>query len=338
MKAVVLDFESRRLERRDLPEPRLERATDVLIRIREVGVCGTDRELASFSFGYPPAGDSFLVLGHEAVGQVVGTGPAVTSLSPGDWVLPSVRRACDPPCANCARGRRDLCLSGGYRERGIYGLHGYFSEYAVDSEQDLVRVPADLLECAVLIEPLSVVEKAIATAVRMHESGPRRALVIGAGAVGILAALALQARGLDVAVQSLEDPDHPRARIVRAAGIRYQASGGGGEADIVIEAAGAAEAAVTGVRSLARSGVCALLGAKGAPAGMELLDLIVKSQTVFGSVNASPESFRDAVIDLGRFDRRVLGMMIRRAGFGDLEHSILGPLSDTPKTVHVVGE
>src|SRR5688572_30543482 len=115
MRALLIDYDRRELREGEFPEPRRERGDDVLFRVREVGVCGTDRELAAFRFGYGPAGDSFLVPGHEAVGEVVEGGSA---FAPGEIVVPTVRRACTPPCASCARGRRDLCLTGKCTERG----------------------------------------------------------------------------------------------------------------------------------------------------------------------------------------------------------------------------
>src|ERR1700730_2819409 len=117
MRAVALDFERRALIEREVPAPEIARDDDVLFRVEEVRVCGTDRELASFRLGYPPEGESFLVLGHEAAGRVIKVGAAVTSLRTGDCVVPIIRRGCSPPCPCCARRRSDLCVSGNYRER-----------------------------------------------------------------------------------------------------------------------------------------------------------------------------------------------------------------------------
>src|SRR5882724_5708761 len=80
----------------DFPEPKLKSPTSVKLRILQVGVCGTDREIASFAYGTAPEGSGYLVLGHEALGEVVEVGPEVTNLKPGDLAIPMVRR----PCAN----------------------------------------------------------------------------------------------------------------------------------------------------------------------------------------------------------------------------------------------
>jgi len=174
MRAVALDFEKRRLRECEIGEPRVERADEVLFRGVEVGVCGTDRDLAGFRLGFPPEGEARLVIGHEALGQVVETGRDVRGFQPGSWVVPRIRRACSGPCPSCAAGRKDLCITGSTRERGLFGIHGYFCTYAVDAVEDLTAVPPELVEVAVLAEPLSVVEKAIERALRIRETPVER--------------------------------------------------------------------------------------------------------------------------------------------------------------------
>lgn len=277
-----------------------------------------------------------MVLGHEAAGEVVACGPAVTALRPGDNVVPMVRRACAPPCVRCAAGRRDLCLTGRYTERGIFGAHGYFAEFAVDRAEDLILVHEDAALYAVLIEPLSVVEKAVGEALRLHRGGAARALVIGAGTIGLLAALALRDRGLSVTVRSIEPEHSPRARLVAATGAEYTA-GTPPYADVVIEAAGAPAAAATGLAALAPLGVMIVLGAAVSEREFPLLDLIVNNQIVAGVVNAGPEHFRRAVADLPKFPRAVLDAMIRRDDFAGWRRSLAaGARYEQPKTVHEI--
>src|SRR5436190_10153283 len=112
MKAVALNYTRREVEERDVAEPQLTAADDVLLRILEIGICGTDRDLASFRICFPSHGSEYLVLGHECLAQVMKTGPAVTGLQPDDIVVTIVRRPCHPPCRWCAHGRRDLCETG----------------------------------------------------------------------------------------------------------------------------------------------------------------------------------------------------------------------------------
>jgi threonine dehydrogenase-like Zn-dependent dehydrogenase len=335
MRAVTLDFGRHSLELIDVPEPRLERADEVLFRVQEGGVCGTDRELANFRFGHPPAGFDYLVLGHEAIGQVMQAGPAVTELKAGDWVAPMVRRPCDPACRSCLRQRRDLCLTGNYTERGIFGAHGYLTGYAVDRAEDLVKVTSSLADVGVLIEPLSVVVKAAEIALRLHGAQPETALVLGAGTVGILAALLLQRRGLVVTVHSLEPSASQRVRLLERAGVRYLPRLEGAF-DLILEAAGSDEKASESLGFLAPLGVMVLLGAKQSASPVPFLDLIVKNQVVTGSVNAGPRHVHQAAAELGELDGIVLRSLIHRAKLEEFQSSILGTLSDKPKIVHVL--
>ncbi|MBX5497008.1 MAG: alcohol dehydrogenase catalytic domain-containing protein [Bryobacteraceae bacterium] len=336
MKAAGLDYSARRLTVRELPEPEPSPA-QVLLEVVEVGVCGTDRELARFHLGFPPAGQDFLTLGHEAVARVVDPGPSGSGLKRGDWVVPQVRRPCASFCASCARGRRDLCLTGTAPDRGITGIHGYLSTYAVDRPEDLVRVPEALLDVAVLIEPMSVVEKSLETALRFHEHGPRTALVLGAGPIGILSALLLQHRGLEVTVASLESKTEPRVRLLERAGIAYSCGFEGiRPADLVVEATGSPSAALAGFSLLAPLGVYAIVGASDPIGKIPLVDMVVKNQVVFGTVNASPRAFELAVSDLAALDRSVLQGMIRRVRFDGFEETILQPSPEVVKFVHCV--
>lgn len=335
MKALTLDFEARTVAWNELDPPEFFSHSDVLYRVHEVGVCGTDRALASFRIGQPPAGETRLVLGHEALGQVMETGAGVTSLNRGDWVAPTVRRACKPPCSSCARGRRDLCISGNYTERGILRLHGYFTESAVDHEEDLVRVPLKLVDFGVLIEPLSVAEKAIARALAVHEGEPRTALVLGLGPIGMLTAMALKVRGYAVRVESLEPADHPRAAILGLQDIPYQQVGNA-SADIVVEATGSPRAAFRALELMPPLGVMVVLGASDSAGTVPFLRMIINNQTIVGSVNADGQAFRSAVEDLARFDRRALAALITRARFTDLDRSLTGPPLVAPKVVHVL--
>ncbi len=335
MRAGGLDFEQKALKEFTLEEPHREGPDQVLFRVHQVGVCGTDRELARFALGFPPAGESLLALGHEAIGHVVETGPAVRGLAPGDWVVPAVRRSCSPPCASCARGRRDLCLTGKALERGIFGLHGYLTEYAVDAAADLFRVPEAVADVAVLTEPLSVVEKAVNRALAVHPGDPRRGLALGAGPIGILAALVMRLRGLDAVVFSREPDDHPRSQLVREAGLRYTTSLEPESADIIIEATGSAEAAFAGFTALAPLAVYCILGSPNARGDVPFIDMLVKNQAVFGSVNAGPRDYERAIEDLGRLERSTLHKMIHRVRFDDFATAI-PHAGAAVKTVHVL--
>ena len=332
MRALGLDFDARRPDEFDIPEPGPPRAGEVLLRIREVGVCATDRELSRFHYGEPPPGETRLVLGHEALGEVLETGSRVAGVGKGDWVVPMIRRSCKPACAACRVRRRDLCLTDAYTERGISRAHGYLAPYAVDKAEDLVAVPSALADRAVLLEPLSVVEKAIETGLRAHPLKPRQAVVFGAGPVGMLCALALLERGIETQVTSLEPSDHPRARLLRRAGASYSTGRPAARADLVFEASGAAEAAREAMEILAPPGVLVLIGAADAELPLALMRTVLHNLTVTGVVNAGPAHFEMAVKDLARIPARLLKPLIERRRSG-LWRESLNASPDKPKIV-----
>jgi len=339
MQAIGLDYARRAVATREVAEPEITHPEQVRFRVREVGVCGTDRELARFAFGFPPEGKDFLTLGHEAVGEIVELGAAVRDLRPGDLVAPTIRRACPGPCGCCRAGRRDLCSSGEYRERGIFGLHGYAAEFAVDSVRDLVPVPAALSAYAILVEPLSSVEKLVESVLRAHQADAQTALVLGAGPIGILAALRLQLQGIKVTVQSLEEESDARVALVRRAGARYEREGRD-EVDIAIEATGSPEAAFTGLKRLAPNGVLGLLGARDGVGAMPWLEMIRRNLTVIGSLNASLLHFKRGVKTLGMLERRTLdGLVTRVAGVRGLAETLAGEgMRGAVKVVHTLAE
>ncbi len=334
MRAVALDYETHSLKQLDISDPEPPEPDEVLFRVLATGVCGTDRDLAEFRFGHPPPGERHLVLGHEALGQVVAAGAKVAGLEPGDWVAPMVRRACSPPCASCARNRRDLCLTGHYTERGIMGAHGYFCAYAVDHPADLVAVPAEIVDVAVLAEPLSVVEKAVELGLRLHPTQAERAIVLGAGTIGILAAMVLREFGLSVVVRSAEPANSSRAALLRAGGFEYTDTPGT-RADLVIEATGAPAAAMEGLAALDPMGVLIILGAPHSEGELSFRDLLVGNRVIAGSVNAGPGHWAAAMGHLAVFDRRFLERLITRMPFDAFRDSIAGAPADTPKVVHM---
>ena len=161
MKALAVFPSSREVRLIDQPEPVIAGPTEVKLRILEAGICGTDREITSFHYGTPPADSPHLVIGHEALGEVVDVGSGVTGLARGDLAVLTVRRPCPHDiCAPCRKGRQDFCITGDFTERGIKGAHGYMTEFVVDDQRYMVKVPKELREVAVLLEPLTVAEKA----------------------------------------------------------------------------------------------------------------------------------------------------------------------------------
>jgi threonine dehydrogenase-like Zn-dependent dehydrogenase len=285
----------------------------VQVRPLEIGICGTDREISEGHFGIAPEGDD-LVLGHELLGVVDRDGYGFTR---GELVTATVRRSCGH-CAACAEGSPDSCLTGDYSERGITRLHGFARERFAEDPAQLIAIPQTLGRVGVLAEPASVCARAIRHARTIGGRQPwelQRALVIGAGAVGMLATYLLRLDGVEVWTASLE----LRSELAAASGARYVSSAqmplaavrdDVGGFDLVIEAAGNAQVMADTLSLLRRSGVACLLGIDprkqtvGIEGSVLGLDAILENRVVFGSVNARRQDWLAAVEALDEARRR----------------------------------
>src|SRR3954451_24509241 len=186
---------------RDVPEPPTADGP-VLVDGLAMGVCGTDIEISAGQYGEAPPGEDHLVLGHESLGRVR-EAPAGSGVARGDLVVGIVRRPDPVPCANCAIGEWDMCRNGRYTERGIKERDGYCSERFRIEPEFAVKVDPALGMLAVLLEPASVLAKAWDHIERIGSRSvwrPGRALITGAGPIGLLAALFAAQRGLEVHV------------------------------------------------------------------------------------------------------------------------------------------
>jgi len=184
----------------EVPDPQPQQG-EVLVRVREVGLDGTDIEILEGQYGEAPPGEDYLIIGHESLGQVQKLTDGAEGLSPGDWVVAIVRRPDPVPCRNCAADEWDMCLNGQYTERGIKGRHGFLAEFYVEAPKFLVRVPEELSPFAGLLEPLAIVEKAVEQIKRIQSRmvwQPQRAMVLGAGTIGLLAAMVLRLENVEV--------------------------------------------------------------------------------------------------------------------------------------------
>ncbi len=322
MKAVAVFPKAREVKVIDVPEPRLRSPTEVRVRTLEVGVCGTDREVVQGKHGKPPEGEDHLIVGHECLGEVVEVGEQVKGLKPGDLVVPRVRRPCrSEDCLPCRTGNPDFCVTGEYTERGIQGAHGFAAESFVEDEGSLHRVPRELRGVAVLTEPLTIAEKAlrevahVQTRMPWERQLPGRAVVLGAGPVGLLGAMALMRAGFGTTVYSLSPKPNPKAEVAESLGAVYVSSKQHpvdalvrqrGRADVVYEAAGSASAAFEVLHALAPNGVYVFTGVPESEEGeldegVLMKQLVMNNQVLIGTVNAAAVDFEAAVEDLGRF-------------------------------------
>lgn len=304
----------------DLSEPPGP-ADGVLVETLAVGICGTDLEMVAGEFGVAAPGRDRLVLGHESLGRVLAA-PEGSGLAPGDLVVGIVRRPCAPPCAPCARGEWDLCLTGTYAERGITALDGFGAERFRIEPAFAVRVDPALGGLGVLLEPASVLAKVWERLDRLAGTGPtgppRTVVVTGAGTIGLLAALLARQRGHEVHVVD-RATDGPKPGLVRDLGAAYHSGLPPGlAADLAVECTGVPEVVVGLLGLLARGGTACLVGV--APPGRRLevdmsrltRDLVLGNQLMLGSVNANRHHCERAAAALAAADQDWLGRLITR--------------------------
>jgi len=335
MKAVSIFPRTQTFKILEHEAPRLSQPDQVMLRMLDIGICGTDREICSFEYGTPPEGHDYLIIGHESLAQVEEVGSAVSRLKPGDLVVPTVRRPCHHPgCRACRTGHQDFCYTGDFTERGIKEAHGYMTEFVVDHEQYMNLVPSDLREVAVLVEPLTIAEKAMAQVFWLMQHRPPwidpevpsaergrglNGLVLGVGPVGLLGAMMLVSAGFETFVYSRELPPNPRIDLVSSIGATYistqttnieQLHEQIGNIDLVYEAVGHSHFALEVLRVLGINGIFVLTGVPGLQAFIEadpvrlMREMVLKNQVLFGTVNAGSDSFASAVRDLDVFMKR----------------------------------
>lgn len=292
----------------------------LLLRVLRVGICGTDAEICRGLYGKPPDGHEELVLGHESLVRVERATPG-GKWAKGQLGVVIVRRPCPEGCPPCSHGRWDYCQTGHFHERGINGLDGFMSEFVVESPDYFVPVPDALESVGVLIEPLSIVEKAVEEAIAWYGrtgAPPQRGLVTGAGPIGLLAALVLRARGLDVWVVDRLPNRSLKAELVDAVGGHYlddhqspfehRIPDDG--IDIAIEATGAAPLLFRALNRLGANGVLALTGVTGGHHTVSIDGDVMNTQTVLenhtmlGSVNAARTHYEAAIRDLADWQSR----------------------------------
>lgn len=325
MKALAIYPGKGKLHLTDFPEPSITSPRQVKLQVLQVGICGTDKEEISGGRADAPGNSRELIIGHEMLGRVVETGNEVTGVAKGDYALFSVRRGCGK-CISCLNNRSDMCYTGLYTERGIKGAHGYQTEFVVDDEQYIVRVPYEISEIGVLTEPMSIVEKAIEESLSIqtlrlpfenHDNwlNGKKALVAGLGPVGLLASVALLLRGAEVTGMDIVDKNSAKPVLLEKLGGKYidgreipprsvdEVCGG---MNFIFEATGIAKLEFQLIDALAVNGIYVLTGIPGGErpdciAGAELLrQMVLNNQAILGSVNASPHHFHLAVYDLAK--------------------------------------
>lgn len=307
----------------EVPDP-VRRDGELLVDGVAVGVCGTDREIAGGEYGWAPAGEERLVLGHESLGRVR-EAPADSGFSAGDLVVGVVRRPDPEPCGACAHGEFDMCRNGRYTERGIKEIHGYASEQWTVEADYAVRLDPRLEDVGMLMEPTTVVAKAWEQVEQVGSRSwfePNRVLVTGAGPIGLLAALLGRQRGLDVHVL-----DRVRGglkpQLVHDLDASYHWSDIESvteriRPDVVIEATGVPGLVFGAMAGTASYGIVCLTGVSSTGRTLRLdggelnRDIVLENDAVVGSVNANLRHYTQAAEALARADLGWLERLVSR--------------------------
>lgn len=177
MRAGYFDKIGSAVFRDDMPEPQLEKDTDVKIRVRCCGICGSEVHAihGKHPFRIPP-----IVSGHEVAGDVVEVGSAVKDIKPGDRVVVEPHYGCGE-CWYCKHGLYNVCIN--KKVLGAMGWSGGLGEYIVTPEQTVVHLADNLsYEEGALIEPVANGMYAVRNTPITSDS---TICIIGAGPIGI---------------------------------------------------------------------------------------------------------------------------------------------------------
>jgi threonine dehydrogenase-like Zn-dependent dehydrogenase len=217
-----------------------------------------------------------------------------------------------------------------YYERGISRRHGFLTEYYVDAPEYIVKVPDGLRHIAVIAEPLSIAEKGIGQAYeiqrRLKVWRPRKAAVLGAGSIGLLASLVLRLRGIEVTTFGKSAGPSLNSELVEAIGARYvstdqlplrEAPSAYGPFDLIFEATGFSPIVFEAMQALGKNGVLVLASVTGGNRTVEVpsdkinLGFVLGNKVMVGTVNANREYFEAGMRDLAMAEAQYAGWVAR---------------------------
>jgi threonine dehydrogenase-like Zn-dependent dehydrogenase len=313
----------------DLQQPSVNEVPNgrgVLVKVLRVGVDGTDKEINAAEYGAAPSGYDFLVIGHEGFGQVEAVGPNVTELKPDDYVVATVRRP--GHSIYDLIGTNDMTTDDVYYERGINLRHGFLTEHYVDDADFIVKVPKGLKHVGVLLEPFTVVQKGIHQAYeiqrRLKVWHPKRAAVMGAGTIGLLATLTLRLRGIEVTTFGRTPKPYLNADLLEQIGARYISTNDlsvvdgakqFGPFDVIFEATGNSGVVFDSMQALGKNGVLVLSSVTGGDKKIEVpadrinLEFVLGNKVMVGTVNANREYFELGVRDMAQAEAEYRGWL-----------------------------
>ena len=335
MKAIaVTPKEKNSVRLVEMDKPKLDEVKDgrgVLVEVLRVGACGTDREINNGEYGVAPRGYDFLVLGHENFGRVVETGENVKELQKGDLVVATVRRPRGSSIYDKI-GEQDFTTDDKYYERGISRIHGYMAEFYAEDADFLIKIPPAIAEIAVLLEPLSIIEKGLKQASDIQERlkiwHPKTAAVLGVGNVGLLTVMALRMRGYEVHGFGRDKREgYLNAELLEAIGATYDSTAEisvadsvkkYGEYDLIFECTGFSPIIFDAMQSLNENGILILASVTGGdrktdavPSDVINQKFVLGNRAMVGTVNANREHFEMGVKDLALCEAMYAGWLSR---------------------------
>jgi threonine dehydrogenase-like Zn-dependent dehydrogenase len=326
----------------DISEPTIHEGS-ILVEAIAVGVCGTDVEIVEGKYGWAPSGHSHLVLGHESLGRVIDPGPS-GGFKIGDLIVGIVRRPDPVPCPNCAVGEWDMCSNGLYTERGIKEIHGFMSERWRIEPEYAIKIDPSLGILGVLLEPSTVVAKALEQIVFIGRRSfwePGSILITGAGPIGLLAALFAKMYGLDVHVLDRAETG-AKPNLVRELGATYHSGSVldiGFEPNAIIECTGVGQVIADSIKKLGANGIMCLAGighggpVKSLSISESASSAVLRNNVIFGSVNANKRHWYKASQWLARADRAWLSKLITRI---EKPENFMQALNRKPDDIKVV--
>ena len=283
----------------EVPDPKIERPDEVLVRIRAVGICGSDVHgyLGHTGRRIPP-----MIMGHEASGDVVAVGSAVTKFRPGDRVALFPMQVCGE-CFNCHAGSPNICL-----QRQLLGagttMKGALAEYIAWPEKSIFPIPDGLsYENAALAEPTAV----SAHGVNRGQIEPgNSALIVGVGTIGLLALACARAKSPGRVFVS--DVSEDRLAVARQWGadaalnpkredvvqIVKEQTGGAG-VDRAFEAVGNSAAALQSIRATRSGGLVVWIGNAQKMIEIDMQEIVTRELTVRGTYAFTDRDFVEAI-------------------------------------------
>lgn len=263
---------------------------EVLLRVRRVGVCGTDLHIFT---GDQPFLNYPRVMGHELSG-VVEEVPAGSELAPGDAVYVMPYLSCGD-CIACRQGKTNCCVN-----IQVLGVHrdGAFTEFLSVPQQFVHKAEGVSLDQAAMVEFLAIGAHA---ARRAAVGAEQRVLVVGAGPIGMAAMIFSRLRGAQViALDTRRDrldfcAEHLQTRACVQVGDddeqRLEALTDGEYFDVVFDATGNPKAMERGFKFVAHGGTYVLISVVGATISFADPEFHKRETTLLGSRNATTEDF-----------------------------------------------